>query len=48
MVETLILIFKIIGLICVISAMVGVTLAFPIWLVWSVIDAIRYSDGWHF
>ena len=48
MIETLILIFKIVGLVCVISAMVGVTLAFLLWIVWSIIDEIRYRDDWRF
>ena len=48
MIETLILILKAVGLICLLSLAVVVTLSIIIWIIWSVIDGIRYSDGWHF
>ena len=48
MIETLILILKAVGLICVISLTVVITLFFIIWMIWSIIDDIRHSDGWYF
>ena len=48
MIETLILILKAVGLICLISLAVVVTLSLIIWIIWLVIDDIRHSDGWHF
>ena len=44
MIETLILILKAVGLICLISLAVVVTLSIIVWIIWSVIDGIRYSD----
>lgn len=46
MIETLILIFKAVGLICVISFTVAITLFFLIWMIWSVIDDIRHDGRW--
>lgn len=48
MIETLTLILTAIGLICLISLAVVVTLSIIVWIIWSVIDGIRHSDGWHF
>ena len=48
MIEALILILKAVGLICLISLAVVVTLSIIIWIIWLVIDDIRHSDGWHF
>lgn len=48
MIETLILILKAVGLICIISLTVVITLSIIVWIIWSVIDGIRYSDGWYF
>ena len=48
MIETLILILKAVGLICVISFTIGITLFFPIRMVWAIIDDIRHSDCWYF
>ncbi len=48
MIETLILILKAVGLICVISLTVGITLFFLIRMVLAIIDDIRHSDGWYF
>ena len=48
MIEELILILEVVGLVCIIALAVVVTLSIIVWIIWSVIDGIRYSDGWHF
>lgn len=48
MIETLTLILTAVGLVCLISLAAVVTLSLIIWIIWLVIDDIRYSDGWHF
>ena len=46
MIEALILIFKVVGLVCVTLLLIGITVCFLIWIIRSVINDIRHDGRW--